>query len=221
MAELPGFVPDWPAPRGVRAFQTVRASGDLRHLATALALPAEPSWLEQAHGARVATPLPGQPGGTADAAVTRTRGTVLAVRTADCLPVLLCDRAGSTVAAVHAGWRGLAAGVLEAALAACSVPPRNLLAWFGPAIGRSAFEVGPEVRDALLHADPRASEAFVPGAGDRWHADLCMLARQRLYASGVSEVHGGGWCTVSDAARFHSYRRDGATARMATLIWLE
>ena len=156
----------------------------------------------------------------ADAAVTRTPGRVLAVLTADCLPVLLCDRAGGVAAVAHAGWRGLVAGVLEATVAATEVPPSTLLAHLGPAIGPTAFEVGAEVRAGFLTHDPAAAGAFVPNGPGKWLADLYFLARLRLAAAGVSAVSGGGLCTYHDSERFYSYRRDGRTGRMATLIWL-
>jgi polyphenol oxidase len=146
---------------------------------------------------------------------------VCAVLTADCLPVLLCDRAGTRVAALHAGWRGLAAGVLEAGVDALGVAPAGLLAWLGPAIGPEVFEVGGEVRDVFLAADPAAAAAFRPSSDGRWLADLYRLARLRLAAHGVSAVYGGGLCTFSDAGRFYSYRRERETGRMASLIWLE
>lgn len=221
MPDIDGIRPDWPAPSAVTAFQTVRATGPLDTLENALELPSAPSWLEQVHGTEVAAPRAGQTGLVADAAVTRTPGVVLAVRTADCLPVILCDRDGSVIAVAHAGWRGLAAGVLEATVGAMAIDGADLLAWFGPAIGKSAFEVGPEVRSAFLAHDARAAEAFTQGRDDRWHADLETLARQRLGSTGVTAIHGGGRCTVSDPVRFHSYRRDGGTGRMATLVWME
>jgi YfiH family protein len=156
----------------------------------------------------------------ADAALSRQPERVCAVLTADCLPVLLCDRAGRVCAAVHAGWRGLQRGVLEVALARLGVRGRDVLAWLGPAIGPERFEVGPEVRSAFVAQDAAGADAFRPGAGDRWFADLYALAGQRLAAAGVRSVSGGGYCTASDSARFFSYRRDGRTGRMATLIWL-
>lgn len=215
IAEPRGIVPDWPAPAAVRAFQTVRDPAPLDRLQ----LPAEPSWLTQVHGAGVARPRAGEQGLTADAAVASSGTAVLAVKTADCLPVLLCDRDGSVIGVAHAGWRGLAAGVLEATVAAMQVAPARLLAWFGPAIGPDAFEVGPEVRDALVADDAGAAAAFRPGQGDRLYCDIVRLATRRLARSGVSETYGGRWCTVGDPERFHSYRRDGGTGRMATLIW--
>lgn len=231
--------PEWPAPARVRAFMTTRHGGvsegawaslnlgdhvgdDPRHVAAnrarlATHLPALPHWLRQVHGVRVIAA-----GGTAaeaDAAFTTCPGRVCAVLTADCLPVLLCDRAGSVVAAAHAGWRGLADGVLEATVAAMAVAPGEIFAWLGAAIGPAAFEVGDEVRQAFVARHAVAQGAFVR-AGDKWRADLYALARVRLAAAGVAEVYGGGLCTHSDAENFFSYRRDGVTGRMASLIWL-
>lgn len=207
-------------------------------------LPESPQWLTQVHGCTVAV-LDAAGGARvagggfgdsaaarveADAVMTMARGRVCGVLTADCLPVLFCDRRGSRVAAAHAGWRGLAAGVLERAVAALGVPPGELIAWMGPAIGPRAFEVGDEVRAAFVAVDAAAATLFVPSprppvAGQppvvRWLADLPGLARRRLHAAGVVAVHGGQWCTFTDAARFFSYRRDGACGRMATLVWLD
>jgi YfiH family protein len=140
---------------------------------------------------------------------------------ADCLPVLLADRNGTTVAAAHAGWRGLAAGVIENTVRAFAMPAHNLLAYLGPAIGPAAFEVGAEVRDAFVAADPAAARAFHPYKPDKWLADLFLLARQRLERAGVSGIYGGGQCTLSDPARFYSHRRDKVSGRMAALIWIE
>ena len=192
-------------------------------------LPAPPVWLSQVHGTGVAVldagTLAGAPAAPsmADAAVTRERGVVCAVRTADCLPVLFADRAGTVVGAAHAGWRGLAAGVLEAtvaALAALGAAPRDLVVWFGPAIGPAAFEVGADVRDAFVASDAGALRCFAPAGEGKWLADLYALARRRLAAAGVHDVFGGGFCTVADAARFYSHRRARDAARMATLVWL-
>ena len=190
-------------------------------------LPGVPVWLDQCHGTRVLdlnadsqeTIGPGSAGLKADAAIARAPGLVCAVLTADCLPVLLTDTSGSRVAAVHAGWRGLAAGVIEAAVRALGRSPEEMLAWLGPCIGFGAFEIGPEVRDALLDKDPGAADCFDPGRGDRWHADLQGLARRRLSALGVSSISTAGMCTHSDRERFFSHRRDGPCGRMATLIW--
>lgn len=209
----------------------VRANRQL--LRAALGLPAEPVWLRQVHGCAVACAATGgesgeatggEPGGAAceaDAAVAIGPGSVCAVLTADCLPLLLTDRAGTRVAAIHAGWRGLVAGVIEAAVARLAAPPGDVLAWLGPAIGAAAFEVGGEVRARFIAADPRAAAAFAPVGGDKWLADLYLLARQRLAALGVAGIWGGDRCTYRDPERFYSYRRDGVTGRMASLIWLE
>ncbi|MEX1081963.1 MAG: peptidoglycan editing factor PgeF [Halofilum sp. (in: g-proteobacteria)] len=195
-----------------------------RRLRAALGLTAEPGWLRQVHGARVvelsAEAEPGEPP-EADAAWTDRPGVACAILTADCLPVVLADEQGKGVAAAHAGWRGLAAGVLEATVGALPVPAGRCRAWLGPAIGPRAFEVGPEVREKLLDADPGAGAAFARGTGDRWLADLYALARRRLRAAGVQRIGGGVQCTFSEPNRFFSHRRDGgATGRMATLVWL-
>jgi YfiH family protein len=237
--------PDWPAPAGVRAAMTTRGGGvsrgpyaslnlggsgdepaaiaeNRRRLAAALGLPAAPCWLRQVHGSRVLRLPAGADLPAADAAFTQAAGVVCAVQAADCLPVLLCDDAGQTVAAAHAGWRGLAAGVLEATVGALPVAPPCLLAWLGPAIGAEAFEVGAEVRAQFLERDAAAEPSFRPGAAPgKYHADLFELARQRLRRAGVTRIYGGGDSTHADAARFYSYRRDGVTGRMAALIWLE
>lgn len=157
----------------------------------------------------------------ADAAVTSEPGVVLAILTADCLPVLFCADDGSEVAAAHAGWRGLAAGVLEATVAAMRTPPERLLAWLGPAAGPQHYEVGAEVRDAFVSCDADAASAFAATRPGHWHVDLYALARMRLAAVGVTRVHGGGLCTISDPARFFSHRRDQRTGRMASLVWIE
>ncbi len=182
-------------------------------------VPSEPGWLQQVHSATVVETCVGVP--EADASFTRQAGTVSAVLTADCLPVLFCDRAGSVVATAHAGWRGLAGGVLEATVAAMNVPPDQVLAWMGPAIGPQAFEVGFEVLQTFVAQHPEAAAAFIPHAPDKWLADIYQLARIRLNAIGVQAVYGGGRCTFKEADSFFSYRRDGVTGRMASLIWLE
>lgn len=224
--------PDWSAPPGVHALVTTRAAGDLRTLqSTVPALPGAPRWLKQVHGITVADldrlPRDGlEP--VADAAMTTQAGVVCVVRTADCLPVLLAVEDGSAVAAVHAGWRGLAAGVLETTVAAlrARMPSHlQLRAWLGPAIGPGNFEVGEEVRTAFLAADAGAGCAFTRGRADRWMCDLYTLARRRLAALDITDVAGGGLCTYADEARFFSFRRDvqhrglDATGRMAALIW--
>lgn len=189
-----------------------------RQLVAALALPSPPRWLRQVHGTRVVRE-PGFDEPEADAAVTRTPGTVLAILTADCLPVVFAARDGSEVAAAHAGWRGLCAGVLESTVAAMATPARNVIAWLGPAAGPQAYEIGAEVFDAFTRHDASARMAFLPTRPGHWRVDLYMLARQRLLDAGIVEVHGGGLCTISDTARFFSHRRDGRSGRMATLAW--
>lgn len=236
--------PEWPAPARVHTLSTTRAGGlgaapyDSLNLGTHVgddparveanrailrqALPAEPYWLNQVHGVTVVEAGAEEGVPDADAAVSRQSGHVCAVMTADCLPVLFCDRAGSVVAAAHAGWRGLHEGVLEATVVAMAVPPGQILAWLGPAIGPDAFEVGGEVRAAFMGSDPAAEAAFRPSPRQhKWLADIYLLARQRLVRAGVGSIHGGGECTASDPARFFSYRRDGVTGRMASLIWLD
>lgn len=188
-------------------------------------MPAQPLWLNQVHGIDCvvleqaefcSTPY------TADASSTKTKGLVSVVLTADCLPVLFCDLAGTQVAAAHAGWRGLVNGVLEQTLAQFA-EPSTVMAWLGPAIGPNAFEVGHEVYLAFSEKDIKASSAFtvVPNKTGKWLADLYQLARLRLAAAGVSQIYGGGFCTYTDAQRFYSYRRDGQTGRMASCIWIE
>ena len=236
------IIPDWPAPARVKSLMTTREGGvslaswaslnlgdhvgdDPAHVAANRArlrqtLPAEPGWLRQVHSARVVE-LGRESNPEADAAFTREPGQVCAVLTADCLPVLFCDRAGSVVAAAHAGWRGLADGVLEATVAAMRVvAPCDILAWMGAAIGPQAFEVGDEVKRIFVDRHPEAAAAFVPHAPGKWLADIYRLARIRLAHAGVQAVYGGGRCTFSEADRFYSYRRDGVTGRMASLIWL-
>ncbi|MEK6664617.1 MAG: peptidoglycan editing factor PgeF [Pseudomonadota bacterium] len=235
------IVPDWPAPPNVRALITTRTGGvslgpyasmnPADHvgdepLAVAAnrarlraALPSEPFWLKQVHGDLVAEAGSGPI--EADASIARVAKQVCAVLTADCLPVLLCAADGSVVGAAHAGWRGLCAGVLERTVAAMGVPGQQVLAYLGPAIGPRAFEVGPEVREAFMALDDSAAAAFASQANGKYLADLYLLARQRLAKVGVTQVYGGGDCTYTDAARFFSYRRDGATGRMAALVWID
>ena len=265
--------PDWPAPSNVHAFMTTRSGGvslgsfasfnPAGHVGDAadavaenrrrlrLYLPAEPLWLNQVHGCAVACELSGGSSGdvpTADASAAFLSGEVRAVLTADCLPVLFCDAAGSRVAAAHAGWRGLAAGVLEETVRAMRVHPTQILAWLGAAIGPAAFAVGDEVREAFVARDPTAAAAFTPhpapghsqivrqaapgttcppwgaartpfpGKGHSYLADLYALARNRLAVAGVTRVYGGGLCTFGDP-RFFSYRREVRTGRMACVIW--
>ena len=240
------IVPDWPSPTGIRAAFTLRAGGVSRppfdsfnigahvgddsaaiaenraRLRESLELPAEPVWLQQVHGKR-AVDLDGQASrdslGAADAATARSAGSVCAIQVADCMPVLFAAADGSVVGAAHAGWRGLAGGVLESTVRAMKAPAAELMAWMGPAIGPGHFEVGEEVRAAFLAADVGASAAFTANERGRWQCDLYALARRRLAAMGVGAIHGGGWCTYADPVRFFSYRRDGRCGRMAALIW--
>jgi len=218
------IVPDWPAPASVRALQTTRSLGDMRseqgRARLQRWLPAAPLWLEQEHGVRVADAARAKPGTVADACFARERGVVCALLVADCMPVLFASEQGGAVAIAHAGWRGLAAGVLEATLEAMATPAAQTIAWLGPAIGARAYEVGDEVRVAFLERDAAAQIAFAPSRPGHWCLDLYAVARQRLAARGVTRVSGGAYCTYSDAARFYSYRRDRAAERMAAAVWL-
>ena len=237
--------PEWPVPGRVRVVSTLRGGGssagpyaslnlaahvgddqacvneNRRRLREAAGMPGEPLWLEQVHGSGVVAHT-GQAGvPRADAAIATGPGRVCAVMTADCLPVVLADRAGTRVAVAHAGWRGLAGGVVEATVSAMGGDPAELMAWLGPAIGQGAFEVGPEVRQAFVERSSAADAFFATNHRDRFEADLHGLARLVLRTAGVPAVFGGGWCTATDPARFFSFRRDGVTGRMATLAWLE
>lgn len=209
------ITPDWGAPPGVRAWVTTRGDGPP-------ALPAAPAWLRQVHGTQVvdAAGVAGERP-QADASFSRAPNVVCAVQAADCMPVLLADDEGKVVAAAHAGWRGLSAGVIEAAVAAMAVGGDRVIAWLGPAIGPAHYEVGDEVREAFLARDPAASAAFAANRPGHWLLDLYAVARQRLAALGVSRVHGGGFCTYSDPARFPSWRRDRTQERFAAFVWLE
>lgn len=235
--------PDWPAPANVKALQTTRLGGvsaapyDSLNLASHTGddvlkvaqnrqrltqyVPTEPVWLKQVHGITVIDAANTSCEPEADVAVSTTPGAVCAVMTADCLPVLLCNDSGTVVAAVHAGWRGLLDGVIEASVKAMQQPPHQLMAWLGPAIGPQAFEVGDEVRNAFVAHDADAGRAFFPQAQGKWLGDIYLLARQRLHVLGVERIYGGGLCTYTDEELFFSYRRDDVTGRMASLIWLE
>lgn len=245
MSALEFIVPDWPAHAKVRAVTSTRAGGcsagpyaslnlgahvgdepaqvaaNRAQVATSLALPAAPVWLQQVHGVQVVDAAQAAPGATADGSYTDRAGVVCAVLTADCLPVFLCDRAGTRVAIVHAGWRGLAAGVIEQGLAKLNCQGADVLAWLGPAIGADAFVVGDDVVNAFVQADAVMYPAFRPTAGGRWCADIYALARRRLLTRGVTAIYGGAHCTVNEPQRFFSYRRDGVCGRMASLIWLQ
>jgi len=238
------IVPDWPAPANVHALVTTRHGGisvapyarlnlgdhvgdDPAAVAANRSklqaiLPAEPVWLKQVHGSGIIDAVYALGVPEADGSVARQANVVCAVLTADCLPVLLCDCAGTVVAAAHAGWRGLVDGVVEAAVKAMAVETGEILAWLGPAIGPQAFEVGDEVRQIFMAHDPEAELAFITSAKTgKWLADIYLLARQRLARIGVKQVYGGEYCTHADAERFFSYRRDGVTGRMASLVWFE
>lgn len=239
---------DWPAPPGVRALTTLRGGDGVslppfdrlnlgahcgddpaavaenrRRLSDWLRLPSGPAWLRQVHGTGVvrvgAEGVPAEPV-EADAAVTSEPGVVLAILSADCLPVVFAARDGSEVGVAHAGWRGLAKGVLEATVRAMRAPPPQLLAWLGPAAGPARYEVGEEVFEAFAGRDPGSADAFTPTRPGHWRVDLFALARRRLAAAGVADVHGGGLCTISEPQRFHSHRRDGRGGRLATLAWM-
>ncbi len=241
------LIPEWPCPAQVKSAFTLRFGGhsdgdqhgfnlsarepeqresvlaNRQQLKQELALPNDPIWLHQVHGNRVVqadlfltslTPI------EADAAYTKVPGVVCSVLTADCLPVLLCDNQGEQVAAVHAGWRGLASGILENTLAEFTAP-QQVLAWLGPAIGPTAFEVGEDVRTAFLTENPDAAIAFIPHHAGKWLADLYLLAKQRLHQQGVSQIYGGNFCTYTDIERFYSYRRkENVNGRMASLIYI-
>lgn len=240
---------DWPAPPGVFAFTTLRygagssaapfdafnlgarcgddaltVEANRRELVARFRLPVAPVWLRQVHGSAVHRTSAGarpdvEP--EADAAVTGAPGVVLAVLTADCLPVVFVDDAGSEVAVAHAGWRGLAGGVLEATVGAMRAPPGNLRAWLGPAAGPADYEVGAEVREAFVGPDARTEDAFAATRAGHWRVDLYALARRRLEEAGMraDAIHGGGLSTIGDPGRFYSHRRDQRTGRMATLAW--
>ena len=236
------MIPAWPAPAGVRALQTLRGGGcsaapwssfnlgdhvgdepihvQSNRAALRCLLPGEPFWLRQVHGIVTVNAENGPIFSTADAAYSRQANQVCAIMTADCLPVLFCDRAGSVVAAAHAGWRGLLDGVLEQVVTSMGVPSSEIIAWLGPAIGPACFEVGKEVRAAFVAKSVDAETAFAAHAPGKWLADIYALARQRLNGAGVLEISGGNDCTYSNPERYFSYRRDGVTGRMASLIWL-
>ncbi len=238
------ILPDWPAPKRVRAASATRLGGisappfgslnlaehvgddpthvaeNRQRLAAMLGYPVEPAWLEQVHGITVVAAETVRAPVVADAAWTRVPGQPCVVMTADCLPVLLCDRTGTVVAAAHGGWRGLAGGIIAATVARMETPPRELLAWLGPAIGPDAFEVGKEVRAAFLALDAGSAGCFRPSPAGRWLTDIYQLARRQLRNLGVQEIYGGGCCTFNQPERFFSYRRENRTGRMATLIWL-
>lgn len=239
------LIPDWPAPANIRAVTTTRQGGvshapyatlnlgfhtaddpenvaaNCRRLQARLGLAEAPFWLKQVHGNDVvrAQKVSSEPP-VADAVWSDVPGLACVVLTADCLPILLCDSEGTRIAAVHGGWRSLAANIIEHTIAAMGIAASDLVAWLGPAIGPAAFEVGPEVRGMFVERWPETAAAFRAGEGDRWFCDIYSIARTQLRACGVGQIFGGGFCTVADPDRFYSYRRDGETGRMASLIWL-
>lgn len=236
------IIPDWPAPACVKALQTTRQGGvsaapyDSLNLGSHVGdapllvarnrmllnslLPSEPVWLEQVHGTVVADADHAACLVRADACIARQKSSVCVVMTADCLPVLLCDERGTVVGAAHAGWKGLAAGVIESTVRAMGVEPGSLMAWLGPAIGPQAFEVGDEVRAEFVARHPDAVSAFVATQHGKWLADLYALARLRLNAQGITRIYGCDRCTYTEREQFFSYRRDGVTGRMGSFIWL-
>lgn len=235
------IIPDWPAPSNVHAIQTTRQGGfsdapfeSLNlgahvqdHPITVVKnrqlldqfLPAEPVWLNQVHGTNVINAALSNCVQDADGSFTTESNVVCVTMTADCLPVLLCNKQGTAVAAIHAGWRSLCDGVIENTILAMGLKADDLLAWLGPAIGPYAFEVGAEVRQAFIEKDTNATLAFKPHA-DKWLANLYLLATQRLNNVGIKAIYGGGDCTYSSPERYFSFRRDGMTGRMATMIWM-
>ncbi|MCV6636137.1 peptidoglycan editing factor PgeF [Candidatus Albibeggiatoa sp. nov. NOAA] len=239
------LTPNWPAPESVKAYVTTRIGGfshapfDGFNLATHvgdhaetvaknrallaehLQLPQEPVWLEQVHGVEAVAAESVEQGYCADAIYTEQIGNVCVVMTADCLPVFFCNRQGTKVAVAHAGWRGLANGVLESTVQSLGGKPEDILVWLGPAISQAAFEVGDEVRQAFADYLPQAEQAFKPSRPNHWYADLYLLAKQCLQVQGIQQIFGGDLCTYTDNERFFSYRRDQQTGRMASLIWLQ
>ena len=238
------IIPDWPAPLNIGACTTTRLGGysdgnwssfnladhvaddisavqkNRKLLIEHLHLPSQPVWLRQVHGCDVCIVDYKVEQPVSDASICSQTGMVCAVLTADCLPLLMCDDQGTVVSAVHAGWRGLAAGVVEQTISRLPAACENIMAWLGPAIGPNAFEVGDDVYDVFTQYNPAANAAFSRHA-DRWLCDIYLLARQRLQNAGINRIYGGGLCTFTDERRFYSYRRDGTTGRMASLIWIK
>lgn len=237
--------PDWPCVPRVKSVVTTRHGGvsrgpysgfnladhvgddvvavseNRKQLRADLKLPADPVWLRQVHGTRVIDAGTSLTDMGCDGSIAFAPGVVCAVMTADCLPVLLTDTQGTRVAALHAGWRGLAAGIIEQGIEALDISPGQLLAYLGPAIGPDAFEVGGEVRQAFCDHDPEAASAFQPAGKDKWLADIYLLAHQRLNAKGLNNIYGGGRCTFHEQTDFFSYRREKTCGRMASLIWID
>lgn len=241
----PLIIPDWPAPDNIRAFSTTRQGGfsqspfdsfnlgdhvgddiaivtqNRQQLSQLAQTPEAPRWLKQVHGAHVISSRDWQCDIEADAIFSKHKDHICTIMTADCLPILLCNQQGDTVAAIHAGWRSLAAGIIEKTLHHFNGESDTILAWLGPAIGPSQFEVGQDVYDIFCQHSPHASNAFTATDNSHYLADIYQLARQRLNEQSVHAIYGGDFCTVNDTQRFFSYRRDGQTGRMATLIWIQ
>lgn len=217
------ILPDWPAPNHIKAFTTLRDTWqDKSSIVAPFQLPVAPIWLKQVHGINVVRACPENLDKEADASFTDQQKHICVVLTADCLPLLITNRKGTHVAAIHAGWRGLAAGIIEATLDKLSLPSNDLLVWLGPAIGPEKFEVGDDVYQAFLSNYPQSTKAFVPHAEGKWLANLYELAKICLALKGVSHVYGGEFCTYTQNHLFHSYRRDkNAAGRLASLIWIE
>ncbi|GMR03578.1 MAG: purine nucleoside phosphorylase YfiH [Gammaproteobacteria bacterium] len=243
--DLKFIYPDWSAPKNIKAITTTRVGGvscapfdsfnlgdcvgdnpdDVRRnralLHETLNLPSDPVWLKQMHGTNVVDASKVESGVEADGGYTDQPGVVCAVLTADCLPVFLCDKEGTKVGLLHAGWRGLAAGIIEAGIRRMRTPAAEILAWLGPGIGPASYEIGDEVRQAFIQKDPDLTGAFAPSQNGRWLADLYALARRELHAQGVRMISGGDHCTLRESELFFSHRRDGTCGRMASLIWLD
>ena len=240
----PLIYPDWPVPDTVQAVSTTRQGGfspppfdslnlglhvgddpiyvdkNRQHVISTAQLPESPRWLDQVHGTTVSSTPIWQNGDEADAIISNEANHVCAIMTADCLPILLCNQQGNTVAAIHAGWRSLAAGIIEKTLLQFNCPPDEIIAWFGPAIGPTHFEVGTDVYHAFTQHSEHAQQAFVQTDATHYLADIYQLAKQRLNTQNIHAIFGGDFCTVSEPSRFFSYRRDGTTGRMATMIWI-
>jgi YfiH family protein len=218
--------PNWPAPRNIRAYTTLRSGWTARTqgepLKSVLNLPDEPIWLDQKHTAIALAATPENVDQLGDASYTSIPERVCIALTADCLPVLITNKQGTQVAAAHAGWRGLAAGVIEETLKKMNLPAEDVLVWLGPAIGPKKFEVGKDVYDAFVETHAESASAFVPHAEGKWLANLYELAKIRLRLCGVTQVYGGDYCTYTQEDLFFSFRRDkGKLGNMANLIWMD
>lgn len=225
------ITPDWPAPSNVKAYTTTRhvwghndsrLPAERESLKELFNLPQDPVWLKQVHGTTAVEATPDKKETSADASYTQTSGQVCVILTADCLPILICDQSGNSIANIHAGWRGLAGGIIEQTLDCMCADSQNLMVWLGPAIGPEKFEVGEDVFTAFTSSHKQAVNAFKPHTADKWHANLYALAKIRFAERGIRHIYGGNFCTHTQSDLFFSYRRDqGKTGRMATVIWLE